>query len=221
MRFKLVIFDWDGTLMDSTDRIVTCMQAAASDLALPPLAHGVVKQIIGLGLPEAISTLYPQLSATDVADMRDRYARHFIAAEATPSALYAGALELLTQLRDAGARLAVATGKSRAGLNRVWQHSALGALFHHSRCADESGSKPDPAMLLHILDALQIHADDAVMIGDTSFDLEMAQRAGVARIGVTYGAHAPEQLLPYQPLALCDSLPALRPYLIATESETQ
>lgn len=220
MKYRLVIFDWDGTLMDSTDRIVQCMQAAARDLGVPVLPAGAVRQIIGLGLPEAISTLYPLLSAADVARMRQRYSDHFIAAEAVPNALYQGALALLDGLRSAGVQMAVATGKSRKGLERVWRHNNLGDYFQYSRCADESGSKPDPAMLHQIVDKLGVDVRDAVMVGDTSFDLEMAQRAGMARIGVTYGAHAPEQLMPFEPLALCDALPALWPHLYTTESET-
>ena len=214
MKYQLVIFDWDGTLMDSTDRIVQCMQAAADDLALNPLEAAAIRQIIGLGLPEAISTLYPQLDAAGIELMRDSYAGHFIDAEATPNDLYEGAVELLEHLHASGARLAVATGKSRKGLERVWRHNNLGDFFHSSRCSDESGSKPHPAMLNEILDELSVNVADAVMIGDTSFDLEMAQRAGMDRIGVTYGAHAPEQLSRFQPLALCDSLSALRPLLV-------
>lgn len=206
MSYRLVIFDWDGTLMDSTGRIVSCMQAAANDMALPALEAARARQIIGLGLPEAISSLYPVLSHADVLRMRDHYARHFIAAEQTPSPLYAGARELLDTLQGRDHLLAVATGKSRKGLARVWENSGLGDYFHYSRCADESGSKPDPRMLHDILERLDVPVSQAVMIGDTSFDLEMAQRAGMDRIAVTHGAHDAPVLAAYQPLAMCDHL---------------
>jgi len=219
MNYQLVIFDWDGTLMDSTDRIVACMHRASVDLVLPLLPAAAVKQIIGLGLPEAISTLYPELGASDLSAMRDRYAEPFIAAEAVPCNLYAGALELVDQVRLPGPKLAVATGKSRKGLDRVWQSSQLGDYFHSSRCSDEGGSKPHPAMLHEIVAELGLSVEDAIMIGDTSFDLEMAERAGMDRIGVTYGAHAAEQLAQYQPLALCDSLTSILPHLYSPKRE--
>ncbi|MDF1781034.1 MAG: HAD-IA family hydrolase [Alcanivoracaceae bacterium] len=219
MKYQLVIFDWDGTLMDSTGRIVDCMQKAAADMQLPPLSAFAVQQIIGLGLPEAISTLYPALSAERVMQMRDQYASHFIAAESTPSVLFAGAQALLNTLQEKNVRIAVATGKSRKGLNRVLASSGLADYFHITRCADESGSKPDPKMLMEIVDALSVPVQDAVMIGDTSFDLEMAQRAGIDRIGVTYGAHSRDILARHQPLALCDRLDQVLMHIQQTEKE--
>ena len=219
MKYQLVIFDWDGTLMDSTGRIVDCMQAAARQLGLDVLAPVQVQQIIGLGLPEAISTLYPRLSDSGVLAMRDAYAQHFIAAEQSPSPLFAGAEVLLQQLRSQGMRLAVATGKSRKGLDRVWRGSGLGQHFDYSRCADESGSKPHPQMLKDILAHLCVAPQQALMVGDTSFDLEMAQRAGIDRIGVTYGAHDVEVLAQFAPLALVDALQDILPLINEPERE--
>jgi phosphoglycolate phosphatase len=213
MKYQLVIFDWDGTLMDSTGRIVSCMQAAAKDMGLPDLSGLAVQQIIGLGLPEAIQTLYPHTTAAQVLATRDRYVEHFIAAEATPSELFAGAQQVLDTLNAEAVTMAVATGKSRRGLERVWASTNLGRYFAYSRCTDESGSKPDPRMLHDILDQLAVRPEDALMVGDTSFDLEMAQRAGIDRVGVTYGAHARGVLEKFAPLALCDDITDLLPLL--------
>jgi len=219
VNYDLVIFDWDGTVMDSTGRIVSCMQLAAGDLGLPSLPDEVVRSIIGLGLPEAIGTLYPVLDGGGIESMRERYAFHFIAAEATPSALYPGAESLLTELRDTGLKLAVATGKSRKGLQRVWGNTGLDRYFHASRCADESQSKPHPAMVLELLEAMAVPPERAVVVGDTTFDLEMARAAGVDRIGVSYGAHPVEQLLPCEPLAVIDRLDHLLPLVGLAASE--
>ncbi|EKF75213.1 HAD superfamily hydrolase [Alcanivorax hongdengensis A-11-3] len=213
MNYDLIIFDWDGTVMDSTGRIVSCMQLAASDLALPSLHDDAVRGIIGLGLPEAIATLYPHLDGQGIERMRDRYAQHFIAAEQTPSALYPGALALLGRLRQAGLKLAVATGKSRKGLQRVWNNTDLGSYFHASRCADESQSKPHPAMVLELLEELAVAPERALVVGDTSFDLDMARAAGVDRVAVSYGAHPLERLAPSEPRAIIDELMQLLPLI--------
>ncbi|GAA5128604.1 HAD-IA family hydrolase [Alloalcanivorax gelatiniphagus] len=212
-RYDLVIFDWDGTVMDSTARIVQCMHLAGADLALPLLDDDAVRGIIGLGLPEAIRTLYPDLDDHGVGRMRDCYASHFVAAERVPSPLYPGALDTLAALRDAGLLLAVATGKSRKGLDRVWAGSGLGHWFHASRCADESVSKPAPAMVEELLAELAVRPERALVVGDTAFDLEMARAAGVDRVGVSYGAHPVARLTPSLPLAVIDALPELLPLI--------
>lgn len=213
MKYDLVIFDWDGTVMDSTGRIVSCMHLAAADLALPSLPDQTVRDIIGLGLPEAISTLYPVLSPADIERMRDRYAFHFIEAESTPSALFPGAETVLTSLLECDIKLAVATGKSRKGLQRVWGNTGLDRYFHASRCADESRSKPEPHMVLELLDEMSVAPERAIVVGDTTFDLEMARNAGVARVAVSYGAHPVDRLLPCEPLAVIDRLNDLLPLL--------
>lgn len=211
MNYDLVIFDWDGTLMDSTGRIVACLHQAGADLALPRLADDTVRGIIGLGLPEAIRVLYPGIADHALHRLRERYAVHFIAAERTPSALYPGARSVLNALLGGGVRLAVATGKSRKGLDRVWASSGLGDLFHASRCADETHSKPHPAMVEELLAELAVPAGRALVVGDTSFDLAMARDAGVDRVAVSHGAHPVATLLNYQPLAVIDALPQLLP----------
>lgn len=213
---QLVIFDWDGTLMDSTGRIVACMKAAASDLALPELSDQAVQQIIGLGLPQAIITLYPELGEADAENMRSRYAAHFIEAESEPNKLFDGVATLLARLRDQDRLLAVATGKSRKGLERVWGNTGYGEWFHASRCADESFSKPHPHMVQSLLTEFSVEPDAAVVVGDTTHDLLMAANAGVDAIGVSWGAHDREQLASASPLALTDRIEELSALL--TES---
>ena len=219
MAYQLVIFDWDGTVMDSTGRIIACMHKAGADLCLPVLEDDAVREIIGLGLPEALRTLYPGIDDSALARMRERYAVHFVAAEASPSRLYPGARETLAALRRAGLRLAVATGKSRKGLDRVWASSGLGDSFDASRCADETHSKPHPAMVTELLTELGVAPERALVVGDTSFDLQMARDAGVDRVAVSYGAHPVDRLMNFHPLAVIDALPQLLP-LLGVDCET-
>lgn len=219
MVYQLVIFDWDGTVMDSTGRIIACMHKAGADLCLPVLEDDAVREIIGLGLPEALRTLYPGIDDDALARMRERYAVHFVAAEASPSRLYPGARETLAALRGAGLRLAVATGKSRKGLERVWASSGLGDSFDASRCADETHSKPHPAMVTELLAELGVAPERALVVGDTSFDLQMARDAGVDRVAVSYGAHPVNRLMNFHPLAVIDALPQLLP-LLGVDCET-
>jgi len=219
MAYQLVIFDWDGTVMDSTGRIIACMHQAGADLCLPVLEDDAVREIIGLGLPEALRTLYPGIGDRDLERMRERYAVHFVAAEASPSRLYPGARETLAALRAAGLRLAVATGKSRKGLDRVWASSGLGDSFDASRCADETHSKPHPAMVTELLIELGVAPERALVVGDTSFDLQMARDAGVDRVAVSYGAHPVDRLMNFHPLAVIDALPQLLP-LLGVDCET-
>ncbi len=219
MAYQLVIFDWDGTVMDSTGRIIACMHKAGADLCLPVLEDDAVREIIGLGLPEALRTLYPGIDDDALARMRERYAVHFVAAEASPSRLYPGARETLAALRRAGLRLAVATGKSRKGLDRVWASSGLADSFDASRCADETHSKPHPAMVTELLTELRVAPERALVVGDTSFDLQMARDAGVDRVAVSYGAHPVDRLMNFHPLAVIDALPQLLP-LLGVDCET-
>lgn len=209
MKYKLVIFDWDGTLMDSTERIVRCLARAAEETGLPLLPDERLRSIIGLGLPEAIRDLYPGIEDTRLQAMRGAYAGHFVIAEQTPSQLFPGAREMLDRLAGSSLRLAVATGKSRRGLDRVWANTDLANYFCASRCADESRSKPHPAMVHELLEQMCVPVQDALVVGDTSFDLEMARRAGVARVGVTWGAHPRERMQAFGPRALVDSFDEL------------
>ena len=205
----LVIFDWDGTLCDSTDKIVSCMQEAAAALGLTVPEVEAVKNIIGLGLPEAIQSLYPALDADGVEAMRQGYAHQYVVADVVPSQFFPGVEETLEALLTGGHRIAVATGKSRAGLNRVMASLGVESLFHGSRCSDETASKPHPLMLQQLLQEFDTPVGDAVMVGDTEFDMEMARRAGMARVAVDYGAHHVSRLLPYDPWACLSSMTGL------------
>lgn len=195
----LMIFDWDGTLSDSTGKIVDCVQAAAHALALPILPANEVQQIIGLSLGEAFRTLYPQVSDADHKRLINAYVEQFIEADAEPSAFFEGVEEGLARMKGAGLKLAVATGKSRKGLNRVLKNLGLCDFFDATRCADETAGKPDPMMLHELLAEFGVSRAHAVMVGDTTFDMAMAQSAGVRKVAVTYGAHAPSQLAPFSP----------------------
>jgi phosphoglycolate phosphatase len=206
---SLLVFDWDGTLIDSAGRIVACLRAAAIDLGLPDRSDAVFGDVIGLGLPQAIERLYPGLDAPTAGRYRDRYAECFVAADAQPSGFFPGVMETLLELRRRGHAVAVATGKSRRGLDRVLGRLGLESFFDATRCADETASKPDPRMVHEILAQLGRGGDEALVVGDTEYDLEMAARAGVASVGVTYGVHAAERLRRHRPVRIIDSLPEL------------
>lgn len=203
----LFIFDWDGTLVDSADTIVGAMQAAIGELGLEPRADHEVRNIIGLGLPEALRQLYPASDALEV--LREAYVRHFLAEGTPPSALFAGVGDTLEQLKQRGHRLAVATGKSRRGLARELHRLGWNGFFDASRCADETRSKPHPLMLQELLAELSTPVERAVMIGDTEYDMAMAREAGMERIAVDYGAHAVARLLPYAPALVLADFPEL------------
>lgn len=211
--YKLVVFDWDGTLMDSLSRIVQSMQQAAVDLALEPCVDHQVHDIIGLALDLAIARLYPGLSAAGIARMHERYAHHYVYGDLPPSPFYSGVPDLLQQLHQGNVLLSVATGKSRKGLDRILQAHQIEGLFHSSRCADETRSKPEPDMLLEILDYHNLQPHQAVMVGDTEFDLEMARRAGVDAVGVTWGAHAVDRLRRHDPRICVDTVEQLAGWL--------
>jgi phosphoglycolate phosphatase len=210
---SLVIFDWDGTLMDSERQIVHCMQVAAEELGLVVPAKSSVRAIIGLGLPEAIHALFPLLSLDVREEIKSSYARHFVAGVGGQSELFPGALDLLRSLHSNDCLLAVATGKSRAGLDRVLRQSGAANYFHATRCADETVSKPNPRMLLEILSTLSVPASNAVMIGDTTFDLEMAAAVGMRSIGVAHGVHDVDSLAKHSPVDIVPDLIALAPLL--------
>jgi len=215
--YKLLIFDWDGTIIDSQERIIASMQAAARDLGHPELHGEAVRNIIGLGLPEAIRELLPEIEADGVEQMRVRYSHHFLEQNDTATPLYPGVEETLKRLSK-GYRLAVATGKSRRGLNRALESSGLGPLFELTRCADETRSKPDPLMLEQILEVSGVAVHEALMIGDTEYDLEMGQRAGMATVAVSYGAHALERLRRLAPALEIHQFPELESWLESLSS---
>ena len=204
-QFDLVVFDWDGTLMDSEAKIVRCMQAAAHDLQIPDPGVAAIRDIIGLGLSEAMQILFPGSSAGDQGQLVERYRRHFLELDNTAMPLFPGVAGGLAQLADQGYMLAVATGKARRGLNRVLDETGMRHLFVTSRCADETLSKPHPQMLEEILDQTGVESGRALMVGDTVYDMQMAQNARIAGLGVSYGVHARERLLECGALACVDS----------------
>ena len=196
---RLVIFDWDGTLCDSLSRIIRCMQLAAADVGVAIPAEAAVKDIVGLGLREALAALYPEAPDTLIQSLRAAYSNYFVELEMeTPSPLYDGAIEVLERLKGDGYLLAIATGKSRRGLDRVLLSTGFGDFFHSSRCADETCSKPNPLMLTELLNEFALDAAQAIFIGDTEFDMAMARQIDMTRIGVGYGAHSLERLKKYQ-----------------------
>jgi phosphoglycolate phosphatase len=212
---RLLVFDWDGTLMDSEARIVASASTAIADLGLPARTPEAIRGIIGLGLPEAMEALYPGLSQDTYARLVDRYRAHFLAEGGTPMPLFPAVRETLEGLRGEGYVLAVATGKSRRGLERALEETGLGDLFAATRCADESRSKPHPQMLLEVMAAVGFGAGETLMIGDSEYDLQMAIHAGVAGVGVGYGVKGCERLLDYAPLACFDTIAELPPWLRA------
>lgn len=212
--YKLVIFDWDGTLMDSVDRIVSSMQSAAKAIGLVIPSNHEVKQIIGLSIPEALKALFTGITDEQIEIMRLQYKYEYTEGDTTPTPLFDNAVNLLTQLRQENKLLAVATGKGREGLDRVLHISETNDFFHTTRCAGEMPSKPDPQMLNSILAELEIAPHEAIMIGDTSHDLKMALNAGIDSIGVTFGVHDSETLNKYQPKVIIDSLAELQALLV-------
>ncbi|MDG0968824.1 MAG: HAD-IA family hydrolase [Porticoccaceae bacterium] len=207
------MFDWDGTLCDSVARIAHCIQLAAADNDLTIPSRKEASHIIGLGLPEATRYLFPALNDQQSAEFTASYSARFRQHDNDPCALFDGVLETLQTLKIEGYLLAVATGKSRAGLNRVLDGLDLATFFHATRCADETLSKPNPLMLNQLLSELSVAPTDAIMVGDTEFDLEMARGAGIRSIGLTYGAHSLKRLTSCDPIACIDSFPQIKNYL--------
>ncbi len=211
--YDLIVFDWDGTLMDSAGAIVASIQGACQDLDLEVPSELACRHIIGLGLTEAIAHLLPTLTADDYPKLVDRYRHHFLGQDENIP-LFDGAERIVRDLHQAGFTLGVATGKSRRGLDRVLEHTGLGVYFHATRCADECFSKPHPEMLEQLMEELGATRERTLMIGDTSHDLQMAQNAGVASLAVSYGAHPRNELLTHAPLACLDEIGELEQWLL-------
>lgn len=208
----LVIFDWDGTLADSTDHIVAALQATicelASELELADRSDRQCKDQIGLGLREATLSLYPELNYDHVTVFCEHYSRNYLslAQQQFQLCLYDGALSVMHQLRDMGCQLAVATGKSRKGLDRVLSELKLAEQFIATRAADETASKPDPQMLEELLEETGYVVQDAVMIGDSSYDMAMARAIDMPSVGVSYGVHDADILARYRPIGIVDHI---------------
>jgi phosphoglycolate phosphatase len=200
----LIILDWDGTLVDSAGQIVATMQAAAVASDAPQRSPAEIRHIIGLGLPEAIKYLYPRFAPAQVEEMRENYSRIYRDSAAQPPPFFPQVMDTLEMMLAHGYLLAVATGKSRRGLDRELSVRKLTDLFHVTRCADETASKPDPLMLQQIMQVAGKRPDQAVMVGDTVFDMDMALNAGIKKVAVNYGAHPEAALLATGPDLLVD-----------------
>jgi len=216
MRYELLIFDWDGTLADSAGSIVSAMQRAIEALGLPPREDAAIRELIGLGLSDALARLYPELDTPDLLRLLEQYRHTAPAALMHEAPLFPGARETLETLHAQGYLLAVATGKSRPGMNRSLRaHPYLQDLLAASRCADETAPKPDPAMLRELLDETGIAAERALMVGDTEYDMAMATAIGMPALGVACGVHASSRLRAAGARSVIEDLRALPAWLAA------
>ena len=197
--FQLLVFDWDGTLSDSSATIVSALRQACSDLGLPVPDKASALSIIGLGLREGLFSIIPHLDEPQFEALSNRYRQCYFS-KGGEVGLYEGVEEGLERLLQAGFLMAVATGKSRRGLDQALSGLKLARFFVTTRCADETFSKPNPAMLLEVMDICGMDAKETLMIGDTTYDLQMAANASVAAVAMTYGAHPLEDLLPLSPI---------------------
>ncbi|MGB5177863.1 MAG: HAD-IA family hydrolase [Gammaproteobacteria bacterium] len=203
-KIKLVVFDWDGTLMDSEAQIVSCLHAAIADLGLESMDDNTVKNVIGLGLREAIDTLVPGRDERFQQTFVEHYRKYWF--QSAGSQLFEGVREMLDTLRQQQLLLGVATGKARRGLQRVLDETDLASCFQATRCADEAPSKPHPRMLLDIMAKLDVAPGETLMVGDTEYDMEMATNAGAAKIAVRTGVHSEERLNRHAPLVCLDRI---------------
>jgi phosphoglycolate phosphatase len=213
-QYDLIVWDWDGTLADSTGMITKAVVDAAEQVGLPKLDPAAARNIIGLGLRESIHALFGDLPADVAQKLAQQYTTNYYAGEqAIP--LFSGAKETIVELNRRGFKLAVATGKGRRGLNLALQHCGLGNYFHETRTVDECFSKPHPQMLDELMDILVTTPERTLMIGDTSYDLQMAQNAGVQAVAVTFGAHAHDKLIGYNPVETFHQFEDLSAWLLS------
>ena len=213
-RFRLVVFDWDGTLADSTRLIAGAIQSACAAVGCAVPSETDARYVIGLGLADALAHVAPDLPADRHRELAAHYRRHYLDSEDTIP-LFEGARSLLADLDAGGFLLGVATGKTRVGLDRAIAHHGLAGRFHATRCADEGFPKPHPDMLLALMDRLAVEPRETLMIGDTTHDLELARNAGAAAVAVAYGAHEVAGLATRSPLATVHSIAELRRWLAA------
>ncbi|NMF47292.1 HAD-IA family hydrolase [Pseudoalteromonas arctica] len=211
-KYKLVIFDWDGTVMDSVTKIVNCIRSSAESLNIVPPSDEAIKNIIGMSLEKAIDVLFPDNVAQHQALISGYKYQYSV--DTTPTPVFANVVCVLNALKEQGIVLAVATGKGRGGLERLLDQSQLRHFFSATRTSDEAQSKPSPDMLYQLLEELGISAQDAVMIGDTQIDMTMAKAAGMDRIGVTMGVHNAQQLNKLSPVATVDNYLQLQQVLL-------
>lgn len=213
-QYQCVIFDWDGTLMDSEARIVSSIQIAAERANYPVLPYDVSKQIIGLSLEKAILTLYPEADNAGIKAISEGYTQCFLEESDVPMLPFEGAERLLKSLKSQGTKLAIATGKSRRGLDQVLDEVGFVDYFDLTRTPVESESKPSPLMLQQILEAFSLEPEQAVMIGDTEFDMQMAASIKMDRVALSHGVHELERLQSFDPVACFDDLHAMHAWLV-------
>ncbi|MBL8287969.1 MAG: HAD-IA family hydrolase [Rubrivivax sp.] len=213
-RFDLIAFDWDGTLFDSTALIARCIQEACRDVGVAVPSDADAAYVIGLGLNDALRHAAPGLEPARYPDLGRRYRHHYFARQ-HELVLFEGTLSMLQALKARNHWLTVATGKSRRGLDEALATAQLSGLFDGSRTADETASKPDPLMLLELMREFGAEPERTLMIGDTTHDLQMARNAGVARLGVSFGAHSHESFTEFEPLAVVHDTRQLHDWLLA------
>ena len=211
-KYDLIIFDWDGTLANSTQLIVDAICQGSVDVGLPVPSQEAASGIIGLGFREACYALFGKIPDDQLTHLTARYTYYYGQGE-NDIPLFNGAAEVVGHLAEKGVALGVATGKGRAGLNRALDRSGIKHHFVATRCVDECHSKPHPQMILELMDEVAATPERTLMVGDTSFDLQMAQNANVASLGVTFGAHPLERLLPHAPVAHFDAFEHLGRWL--------
>jgi phosphoglycolate phosphatase len=209
----LIVFDWDGTLYDSTALIVHCIQDACRDIGTTVPSDADAAYVIGLGLADALQRAAPGLPPARYPEMVERYRHHYVARQNDLS-LFPGTLEMLDALKSRGHLLAVATGKGRKGLDDALAHSQLGRLFDATRTADQTASKPHPMMLLELMAELGARPERTLMVGDTTHDLQLAVNAGTPSVAVSYGAHEPSAFDDFAPLHVAHSTRELHDWLI-------
>lgn len=212
-QFDLIVFDWDGTLFDSTMLIVQCIQAACRDIDVAVPSDEAAAYVIGLGLHDALLHAVPGLPPARYPELGARYRHHYVARQ-HELVLFPGTLAMLQALKDRQHWLAVATGKHRSGLDVALAHSQLGGLFDATRTADETASKPHPLMLQQLMAHFGVQPERTLMIGDTTHDLMLATNAGTPRVAVSYGAHGPEAFDVHTPLHVAHSTADLHAWLL-------
>ncbi|MEO8504839.1 MAG: HAD-IA family hydrolase [Acidobacteriota bacterium] len=217
--FRLLVFDWDGTLMDSVSAIIACTRGAMVDAGLVPRPEAEIRRAIGMGLFDSFVMFYPGIAAEKYEQVVESYRHHWLATYKDHSTLFSGVRAALDELTAQGYLLAVATAKSRRGLERDLANTGLAGVIRASRTVDEAPPKPHPGMLAGLMGELGVDRDETLMIGDTTYDLDMARNAGTSAVGVLSGSHLETELLASEPLACLSGVAALPEWLAARRPE--
>ena len=212
-KFQLLVFDWDGTLVDSEACILSAMQLAVADAGLPKCSNAKIRDVIGLSLDAAIASLFPGVEEKIRISIEDKYREYYFSTSTSAVPVFDGVVETLEKLNQENYFLAVATGKSRRGLDRSLTETGLDKYFHTTLCADETISKPHPQMLIDIMDFFGLEASATLMIGDSEYDLQMASNAGTEAIAVSYGVHGAKRLQQCAPLGVISNITEISSFL--------